>query len=48
MSGFSGHGFKFGPVLGRAVAAALDDPARMAALPRWAAGDGAQARDVAA
>jgi sarcosine oxidase subunit beta len=48
MSGFSGHGFKFGPVLGRAVAAALDEPARMAALPGWAAGDGAQARDVAA
>ena len=38
MSGFSGHGFKFGPLLGRAVAAALGDPARMAALPGWAAG----------
>jgi len=45
MSGFSGHGFKFGPALGLAVAAALGDPARMAALPEWAAG---QARDVAA
>ncbi|HEY8611198.1 MAG TPA: FAD-dependent oxidoreductase [Roseomonas sp.] len=48
MSGFSGHGFKFGPVLGRAVAAALDDPARMAALPGWAAGGPAPGRDVAA
>jgi sarcosine oxidase subunit beta len=48
MSGFSGHGFKFGPVLGRVVAAALDDPARMAALPRWAAGLGMQEKDVAA
>ncbi|WP_043830526.1 FAD-dependent oxidoreductase [Muricoccus aerilatus] len=48
MSGFSGHGFKFGPVLGRAVAAALGDPARMAALPGWAAGDAQQRGDVAA
>lgn len=47
MSGFSGHGFKFGPLLGRAVAAALADPARMAALPRWAAGE-AREQDVAA
>jgi len=47
MSGFSGHGFKFGPLLGRAVAAALGDPVRMAALPGWAAG-GAAGWDVAA
>ncbi|MBP0444330.1 FAD-dependent oxidoreductase [Roseomonas sp. SSH11] len=47
MSGFSGHGFKFGPVLGEAVAASFGDPARMAALPRWAAGD-ARGWDIAA
>jgi sarcosine oxidase subunit beta len=39
MSGFSGHGFKFGPVLGLAVAAAAADPALLAGLPGWAAGD---------
>ncbi len=38
MSGFSGHGFKFGAVLGRAVAAALTDPRLLPALPGWAAG----------
>lgn len=38
MSGFSGHGFKFGAVLGQAVANALTDPSLMAALPGWAAG----------
>ena len=38
MSGFSGHGFKFGAVLGLAVAAAAGDAALAAALPRWAAG----------
>jgi len=48
MSGFSGHGFKFAPALGRAVAAALDDPARMAVLPAWAAGGSARAWDAAA
>lgn len=38
MSGFSGHGFKFGAVLGRAVAAALTEPRLMPHLPGWAAG----------
>ncbi len=38
MSGFSGHGFKFGALLGLAVAAAAEDPACAAALPAWAAG----------
>ena len=47
MSGFSGHGFKFGPALGRAVAAAMGDPACMAALPAWAAGNAARRRDAA-
>ncbi|MFC7551184.1 FAD-dependent oxidoreductase [Pseudoroseomonas wenyumeiae] len=39
MSGFSGHGFKFGAVLGLAMAAAAGDAALAAALPRWAAGE---------
>ena len=39
MSGFSGHGFKFGPVLGLALAAAAADPALLPGLPGWAAGD---------
>lgn len=39
MSGFSGHGFKFAPVLGLALAAAAADPALMGALPAWAAGE---------
>jgi glycine/D-amino acid oxidase-like deaminating enzyme len=39
MSGFSGHGFKFGAVLGQAVAAAASDAALAAALPAWAAGE---------
>lgn len=39
MSGFSGHGFKFAPVLGLALAAAASDPALMGALPAWAAGE---------
>jgi sarcosine oxidase subunit beta len=38
MSGFSGHGFKFGPLLGLAAARAVADPALAASLPRWAAG----------
>ncbi|MBR0677766.1 FAD-dependent oxidoreductase, partial [Roseomonas alkaliterrae] len=39
MSGFSGHGFKFGPVLGLALAAAAADASLLAALPGWAAGE---------
>jgi sarcosine oxidase subunit beta len=38
MSGFSGHGFKFGPLLGLALARAAGDPALLAGLPPWAAG----------
>ncbi len=38
MSGFSGHGFKFGALLGLALARAMADPALAAALPGWAAG----------
>jgi sarcosine oxidase subunit beta len=38
MSGFSGHGFKFGALLGLALARAAGDPALAAALPDWAAG----------
>ena len=38
MSGFSGHGFKFAPLLGLAVAQAARDPAFAAALPGWAGG----------
>ncbi|WP_376098883.1 FAD-dependent oxidoreductase [Roseomonas sp. CCTCC AB2023176] len=38
MSGFSGHGFKFGAVLGQGVAAALTNRALMPHLPGWAAG----------
>ena len=41
MSGFSGHGFKFGALLGLAMARALGDPALAAALPGWAAGQAA-------
>ncbi len=39
MSGFSGHGFKFGPLLGLALARAAADPQAAAALPGWAAGE---------
>ncbi len=39
MSGFSGHGFKFGPLLGLALARAAGDPTLAAALPAWAAGE---------
>jgi sarcosine oxidase subunit beta len=38
MSGFSGHGFKFGPVLGLALAQAVGDAAMHGALAAWAAG----------
>jgi len=38
MSGFSGHGFKFGPVLGIALARVALDPALRPALAPWAAG----------
>ncbi|MBY0336155.1 MAG: FAD-dependent oxidoreductase [Acetobacteraceae bacterium] len=39
MSGFSGHGFKFGALLGLAVAGAARDAELDASLPLWAAGD---------
>ncbi len=38
MTGFSGHGFKFGPLLGLALAAAVGDAALAPGLPGWAAG----------
>jgi len=38
MSGFSGHGFKFGALLGLGIAAATD-PAIAPRLPAWAAGE---------
>ncbi len=38
MGGFSGHGFKFGPLLGEALAAAVADPHLGRLLPEWAAG----------
>lgn len=38
MSGFSGHGFKFGPLLGLALARAAETPALRDALAPWAAG----------
>ena len=38
MSGFSGHGFKFGALMGERVAAALQEDAPGEALTRWAAG----------
>ncbi len=39
MSGFSGHGFKFGPLLGRRLAEAIARPELEAFIPAWAAGD---------
>jgi sarcosine oxidase subunit beta len=39
MSGFSGHGFKFGPVLGLALAAAAGDATLRPGLAAWAAGE---------
>jgi sarcosine oxidase subunit beta len=47
MSGFSGHGFKFGALLGLAVAHAAADSAVMAALPGWAAGRAPMPFDLA-
>ncbi|UFN49320.1 FAD-dependent oxidoreductase [Roseomonas sp. OT10] len=42
LCGTSGHGFKFGPALGQAVAtAAAADPSRRAAITAWAAGEAA-------
>jgi sarcosine oxidase subunit beta len=38
MSGFSGHGFKFGALLGLALARAAGDAGLARALPGWAAG----------
>lgn len=38
MTGFSGHGFKFGPLMGEAMVAALDGTRKPSALGRWAAG----------
>lgn len=38
MSGFSGHGFKFGPLLGLALARAAEDPILGESLAPWAAG----------
>ena len=43
MSGFSGHGFKFAPLLGLALAAAAEDTELARALPGWAAGRDAPA-----
>jgi sarcosine oxidase subunit beta len=48
MSGFSGHGFKFGPVLGLALARAARDAALDAPLAAWAAGEAAPARGLLA
>jgi sarcosine oxidase subunit beta len=39
MSGFSGHGFKFGAVLGERLAQAIAQPETAMSLPAWAAGD---------
>lgn len=39
MSGFTGHGFKFGPLLGLALAAAAAEPALLPTLAPWAAGE---------
>ena len=39
MSGFSGHGFKFGPVLGQRLARAIAKPEAAAGLSAWAAGE---------
>lgn len=38
MTGFSGHGFKFGPLMGEGIAACLDGEISIDALTRYAAG----------
>ena len=38
MAGFSGHGFKFAPVLGEAVADAIAERRDAAKVSNWAAG----------
>ncbi|NNG03710.1 MAG: FAD-dependent oxidoreductase [Inquilinus sp.] len=43
MTGFSGHGFKFGALMGEAVAETLTGDRSPTALPRWAAGHDPQA-----
>ena len=40
LAGFCGHGFKFGAVLGEAVAQALSGERPAEALTAWAAGKG--------
>ena len=40
LAGFSGHGFKFGAVIGEAVAAALTGARPAEAITAWAAGQG--------
>lgn len=39
LCGTSGHGFKFGPVLGRRIAAVLQEQAEFEATARWIAGE---------
>ena len=40
LAGFSGHGFKFGAVIGEAIAAALSGRRPAEAVTAWAAGQG--------
>jgi glycine/D-amino acid oxidase-like deaminating enzyme len=40
LAGFSGHGFKFGAVIGEAAAAALGGERSLTAIQTWAAGQG--------
>ncbi|HET8726276.1 MAG TPA: FAD-dependent oxidoreductase [Alphaproteobacteria bacterium] len=42
MTGFSGHGFKFGPLLGEAMVGALEGTRDAWELTHWAAGEGVQ------
>jgi glycine/D-amino acid oxidase-like deaminating enzyme len=39
LAGFSGHGFKFGAVMGEAAAAALSGERSLSAIQAWAAGN---------